>query len=39
MTVARLVQRPNRVGGMPTVLADGTGLLVDPEDEEGYAQH
>jgi hypothetical protein len=33
MTVASLVQRPNRVRGMPTV-SDGAGLLVDPEDEE-----
>ena len=27
-----------RVGGMPTVVRDGTGLLVDPEDEEGFAR-
>jgi GT2 family glycosyltransferase len=27
-----------RVGGMPTVVAVGTGLLVDAEDEEGFAR-
>jgi GT2 family glycosyltransferase/glycosyltransferase involved in cell wall biosynthesis len=27
-----------RVGGMPTVVPDGTGLLVDPEDEEGFTR-
>jgi glycosyltransferase involved in cell wall biosynthesis len=27
-----------RVGGMPSVVDDGTGLLVDPEDEEGFAR-
>jgi GT2 family glycosyltransferase len=27
-----------RVGGMPSVVDDSTGLLVDPEDEEGFAR-
>jgi GT2 family glycosyltransferase/glycosyltransferase involved in cell wall biosynthesis len=26
-----------RVGGMPSVVADGTGRLVEPEDEAGFA--
>jgi glycosyltransferase involved in cell wall biosynthesis len=27
-----------RVGGMPSVVNDGTGLLVDPEDGDGFAR-
>jgi glycosyltransferase involved in cell wall biosynthesis len=27
-----------RVGGMASVVADDTGLLVDPDDEEGFAR-
>jgi GT2 family glycosyltransferase/glycosyltransferase involved in cell wall biosynthesis len=27
-----------RVGGMPSVVAEGTGLLVEPEDEDGFAR-
>jgi glycosyltransferase involved in cell wall biosynthesis len=27
-----------RVGGMPSVVRDDTGLLVDPKDEEGFAR-
>jgi GT2 family glycosyltransferase/glycosyltransferase involved in cell wall biosynthesis len=27
-----------RVGGMPSVVDDGTGLLIDQEDEEGFAR-
>jgi glycosyltransferase involved in cell wall biosynthesis len=27
-----------RVGGMPSVVSDGTGFLVDPDDEEGFAR-
>jgi glycosyltransferase involved in cell wall biosynthesis len=27
-----------RVGGMPSVVDDGTGLLVDADDEQGFAR-
>jgi glycosyltransferase involved in cell wall biosynthesis len=27
-----------RVGGMPSVVANGTGLLIEREDEEGFAR-